>query len=303
MQSSYPADVHFRVGSNREFAAECTDLTCAAATALTEPVVVYGTVLIALVVALAFAYVEDARECCRRERRQVAAERDALAAFARRIADMDPAPMTDGGVTRDVRVPRKHGNDGDLAAVERAYRETVMAVPHYEEEYGDSYLESLSEEFGSDAAVAVRTADRLTPALKRALIERSRSARSARAGLADAVAAEEEAVEEAAERLEGVDRERGVLVSHLESDRAGFDACADVWNRLGDLESACDEGVADRQSDLRDPPMHDGSASFYGYLYAPIESTSYPVLAEWTRLADRIRDDRKRVERRLSRML
>ncbi|OYR57376.1 DUF7260 family protein, partial [Halorubrum halodurans] len=42
-----------------------------------------------------------------------------------------------------------------LVAIRNAYAETVMSVPHYEDEYNDTYERSLAEEFTPELAVAL----------------------------------------------------------------------------------------------------------------------------------------------------
>ena len=87
------------------------------------------------------------------ERRRTNDERAAFAAFRSRL-DAIPA-TTSTGVTPDwlSASPQAIGHERpqmgtELLAVRDAYRSTVMSVPHYEEEYNDTYVASLAAEFG-----------------------------------------------------------------------------------------------------------------------------------------------------------
>jgi len=93
-----------------------------------------------------------ARRALAVERQRTTDERDALSTFLDRVRDVDvvePTPMQ--GPKRQLQTPQTTG----LATVRDAYVGTVMSVPHYDEEYGDSYGESLEAEFGADVAAAL----------------------------------------------------------------------------------------------------------------------------------------------------
>lgn len=306
-----PADVTFRVADPDPAAAECTDLTCSAAAELLDPAVVVGTVLASILALVAFAYLRDARAHCREERRRVADEQDAFEEFVARLRDLPAGGPADAGPSASpgglpagaAGVASVAGRDPTLDRVERAYRETVMSVPHYEEEYDDDLLASVAAELGDDAAAALTASDGLTPDLREGLVRRSHEAVRRRENLTDALDDERERLDDAETRLARIDRERRALAAHLDGDVAdSFDACADVWKRLDELERRCAAVASDRQADIRDPPINrsDASPSFYRYLYGGDAVANHPVLAEVAALVRRIRTDRERVEKRLA---
>lgn len=306
-----PADVTFRVADPDPAAAECTDLTCTAAAELLDPAVVVGTVFASVLALVAFAYLRDARSRCREERRRVADERDAFEEFAGRLRDLPagrptgtgPADSPGGLPAGATSAASISSRDPTLDRVERAYRETVMSVPHYEEEYDDDLHASVAAELGDDAVAALIASDGLTPDLREGLTSRSREAIRRRENLADAVDAERDRLDDAETRLARIDRERRALAEHLDGRVAdSFDACADVWRRLDELERRCAAVASDRQAEIRDPPLDrsEKSLSFYGYLYGGDGVADHPVLAEVAALVSRIRADRERVEKRLA---
>ena len=310
-------DVAFRISSEAALEPECTSLSCELAAAATEPGVVTALALAGLLALLTFAYVRDAEAVCRRERRRVMDEHDAFEEFADRVAALDPCPteVTDPSASAATQVVGTRRGAGERAVgdvrlrrVLDTYRDTVMSLPHYTEEYDESVCESLAAELGPDTTVSLASNGTLSPGLQSALVDRSRRAAAARRSLADGIDVELDALADADATLSGIDRRRSRLDQHLEGIPPGrqADASIDVWERLADLEAECDEAAVDRQSTLRDPPMSpdrvadDVETGFYGYLYAPMEGPDHPVLASIATLVDRIREDRDRVARRIA---
>jgi hypothetical protein len=294
---------------------ECTTLPCEASAAATTPVVVVTIVVAGLGAFLAFAYIRDAVDAGRREQQRVLAERDAFEAFADRVAALDSVPTGSTAAALDgsavaVRTVDRVTSPGDvrLRRVLAAYRDTVMSVPHYREEYDETIPESLAAELGQDTAIALASDGTLCAGSQSALVSRGRRAAEARSSLADAIGEELDALRAFEDELSCVDRQRRRLLEHLGGvSGPGLDAAIDVWERLDDLEGECDEIAADRQKTLADPPMTadsvadaDGDRTFYEYLYEPTSGPRYPVLAAVSELADRIRTDRDRVASRLA---
>ncbi|MFB6235325.1 MAG: hypothetical protein ABEH81_15555 [Halopenitus sp.] len=314
------AKVSFKIQETDPTQGGCSTLRCGLSEVLLDPAVVTAAFFIALGCFAAFAYVNEARSYCREERRRVADERDAFEEFAERVAGLSPTdatggeaasggdPSTDGdpanaGPVVGMRTGRSvdSGWDPDLERVVDAYRETVTAVPHYEEEYDDTVAESLAEELGYDTAVATVSGKTLSPGLQSALVTRSQQARANRAELLDAIDEELDALDDAETTLSAIDRERRNLRDHLAgvSQEVPFDAAVDIWNRLSALEERCDDAVKSRQDELRDPPMETGDGPpLYEYLYSSLPETDYPVLAQFTQLAEQLQTDRRRIERR-----
>jgi len=82
---------------------------------------------------------------------EVASERDAFDAFADRVATITvdsprPPALMAGSVDTS-------GTSSATAALREEYEATVMAVPHYDDVYGESIEENASAEFGPDLAI------------------------------------------------------------------------------------------------------------------------------------------------------
>ena len=119
------------------------------------------------------SHVRNATAAISRECAAVAAERRALARFADRLEEV-PTSQLSRSVQGSVVTASSPATGGGMAAVEEAYRETVMAVDHYEADYDEPFAEHLASEFGEQVASAVVTNDRLSPQVKSALLTGAR---------------------------------------------------------------------------------------------------------------------------------
>ena len=249
-----------------------------------------------------------ARRTLRRERERTADEREAFVAFRRAVRDVPardrPAssapplvPATTGlsaGPSGEVRSP------AGTRTVREAYERTVMGVPHYEEEYGDTLVESLETEFPPEVATGLTTLDRLTPGLKRAVLDATDAALAEREEFLGALDAETDSLRGSTDRLVAVAEEVDALADEPMPDFGAQDA---VRARLGALADRCDAIADDRQTTLRewrdrfDPPA--GIPDLPRYLYADLDAT-YPVLAAVAATGERVTRLRRRVEREMS---
>ncbi len=224
--------------------------------------------------------IRRARERVRRERSEVRAEIEALGEFDERLAaiPVEPSPSPDA-----VRGPPGLSPGLDrtpspaLGRVREAYRETVMAVPHYERVYGESLAENLAAEFGPGLS-AVLDADApgaFTAARRDALRSAVRSVAHGRRELADALAAEADSLDDAA-----------ATTTDVATDLAG--AGPHDPSVLGAALDALDALVADRQRHFADVERLLASGrELCAYLYADREWT-YPVLHVCATLRERI---------------
>ena len=234
--------------------------------------------------------IADARRTVRRERRRTIDEREAFDAFADAVRELS-ADGPPAGVRVGARFATPDAT-GTTAAVRAAYERTVMAVPHYREEYDDSYRESLAAEFNPTVAAGV-TGSRLTDAARSALLEAAENARADRARFVDALDHEDEMLRTADKRL-------GEPLAELR-----FGSLDGIRARLGVLDDHVEAVAADRQAGLRqqhaDLELPADVPDLQTYVYQDAETT-YPVLSTAGRTAavlERIRSD---VERAMARV-
>jgi hypothetical protein len=174
----------------------CSGVECAAADVLSSQFVSLTLVTVTLLALVALTYFHRAREECGEEQSRLQAERSALERFESQIRGLSAAsvgqstPSRGGATLAQSNVETR----SQLQAVQNAYRDTVMAVPHYQEDYGESLTEHMTAEFGEDVTTAVVEGSTLTPQVKRALVSKASESRKERAAFARTLAAESESV-------------------------------------------------------------------------------------------------------------
>ena len=267
--------------------------------------------------------IRAARAALRVERRRVVDEREAFRAFRGRVSSI---PDESGSVgPSDAASPDAFGGGGlggatpdpgtvraspgsRLVAVRDAYRATVMSVPHYAEEYDDTYERSVAEEFGPELAYALTRTDCFRGAYKRSLLSAVETAIEEREAFIDALESETESVERVGSRLEPIRTEIGAIDDELGGDDAeaasvGFGALDACRTRIGALREDCDRIAARRQRVLADHERRlalGDELDLPGYCYQDLDIT-YPVLAAVGTVGDRLEALRVRIERAMTR--
>lgn len=239
----------------------------------------------------------SARRAVERERRACAAEREAFRAFRRRVAELTPARVP---VTRRAPLADPTADDTSLDGVREAYEDTVMAVPHYDREYGDGYAESLAAELGEDVAAAVFGSRTLTPELHDALLAAAESAVADRAEFLDLLDREIESLAVADAALDEL-RDDLVALDSTPLPERGFDELLELRTALDHAESRLDRVAARRQETLsahrRTLPTIEADVT--DYLYGRLDA-SYPVLATVAEFGDAVETATRRVDRAIA---
>jgi hypothetical protein len=237
----------------------------------------------------------QARTALRAERRRTAEEIQALRSFETRVREVETTSRVAGGRPAARASVVAGGPDG-LGAVRDAYEATVMAVPHYESEYDDSYVESLAAEFSRDLAAALTDGTLFNAVCKDALLSAVDGARSVRGRFLELLTAESDSLEAAAETLTPVSAE----LSDLE-DRAVGTApygMLDAYGaRLAVLERTCETVAETRQATLFEQRRTSGlptdapDVPQYVYQTLPFDYPVMATVADCSAAIRRIRDD------------
>ena len=274
--------------------------------------------------------IRAARAKLRVERRRVVDEREAFRAFRGRVSSIPDESASEanesgpggpvgaagsvGGAVRDAvgSTPRPGSR---LVAVRDAYLATVMSVPHYPEEYDDTYERSVAEEFSPEIAYALTRTNSFHEQYKRSLLSAVETAVREREAFLDALESETESVERAASRLEPIRSEIEAIDDELgggesEGDETegevrtptfgALDACR---TRTAALRDDCDRIAARRQRVLADHERRlalGDEVDLPGYCYQDLDVT-YPVLAAVGTVGDQIEGLRDRIERAMTR--
>jgi hypothetical protein len=269
--------------------------------------------------------IRAARAALRVERRRVVDEREAFRAFRSRVSSI---PAEDGGVgpsgtaaeggfagvgrALDGATPGSgsvRASPGSrLVAVRDAYRATLMSVPHYAEEYDDTYERSVTEEFGPEIAYALTRTDTFREEYKRSLLSAAETAVQEREAFLDALESEAESVERAESRLEPIRTEIEAIDAELDGEggdatAVGFGALDACRTRIEALKEDCDRIAARRQRVLADHERRlalGDEIDFATYCYQDLD-VSYPVLAAVGSVGDQIEGLRNRIERAMTR--
>lgn len=180
------------------------------------------------------------------------------------------------------------------------YRDTFMSLSHYQDDYGESALENLREEFGEEVAALVD---------RRSLLAYDAAAHGAQIGISNRqtmmhrLEIEQEQIDRIRRELASVHRKvNRISVKISEGDAELLSGSGNRLEpttdlaRLEEWESNCDRLIAKRQKCLL---AHDGELSNYEFtlvrfLYQSLD-VDFPVLASIAELCDRIRSTRDAV--------
>lgn len=115
---------------------------------------------------------ESAQRIVCEEQRRLRTEKEAFEEFITKLETLTSS--TKASVSTSVQIQRNRSTlsttaqlapESNTDAVEEYYQSTVMAVPRYTKDYGDTYWESICDEFGPAIATALKSESTLTPLL------------------------------------------------------------------------------------------------------------------------------------------
>lgn len=244
--------------------------------------------------------IEQALTVVQREIDCIEAELTAFKRFRARLVSIEPTAQPAGTVDTSAGgmsalSARQPNPDSSLRAVREAYRETVMAVPHFDAEYDDSLEANMSTEFGPELGTQIATGTRLTPQLYEALLTASEGARDERETLFPELERERESLQSVRSTLDDCERRGAALGANARrtTDPPRLDSIDD---QLAELEAECETAAATRQRQLHSRSAAalsgiDGT-SLVRYLYGEC-SVTCPALADIVACLDTIRRHRR----------
>lgn len=232
----------------------------------------------------------------REEYRRVKAEREAFEAFTAEVRELDTADGLQSN-TSDMDSMVFHNSTATTGSttesIRELYRETVMGVSHYSEEYNEPLRTNASAELGMDLEAVLATNSRLTPPLKREIIRASRTAARDRKRFQTLVNSElnsltdaKKQVQSAAETITRIHSQDPIGHSITE-----FEA---QTQRLQAIEQECKSLVEDRQAEYVSSPEGDG-VHFKEYLYDQHEWT-HPVVCDALDVIRTLRETKQQIE-------
>lgn len=291
--------VHYARRSPRlEPETACSGLECAAVSVVDSLLVVwFGAFLLAIGALL----IPRARSICEEECSRTHEEARAFERFANRVSELDPV-QSGGSTGRTAAGPTavsvtSSPDDRGLSEIRETYRGTVMSVSHYEEEYGESLRENVSEEFEPELAAVLTEGSQLTPRVQQALVERAFDSRNRREQFLEALSEETDSLERTRDELTTVESTLREMNDRPLPERS-FTDLEGTWRRLDDLEERIESTLQARQETMR--TIGGGSHRFadpwtmYAYLYRPLAS-DHPALADGARVLESVRTAKRRV--------
>jgi len=100
-----------------------------------------------------FAPLSVASRLVDKERKEVYEEQEAFRMFRERLDNIEPAPSTPPD--RTIQIASRVSIPDRVDRVRTAYRETVLAMPHYDDVYDETLIEHYANEFGTVVADAI----------------------------------------------------------------------------------------------------------------------------------------------------
>lgn len=255
---------------------------------IVDPIVLSVGITIVLFVAISLNYLQEAKTTLNKEIGQTEAERDAFLAFANRIRDYEfGSVVTEPGRLKLVNSSSPGGTRSEVVDL---YRETVMSVPHYEAEYGETARENMHAELGEDVTSVVYGNQSITPTVQRLLRAKAENAGRIRGRFLRVLNDEDDQLETATKQLSSIVKEMEDI-NPKRGDDIAFDECL---NRLQELETECEAIIQTRQDRIHSAPQNrrlrrlGDMPSLQEYVYDQLD-VSHPILATTTEILGQIR--------------
>ena len=286
---------------NFEIQYSCSSsIDCASLTLLERISIVVDTGILLLLVTGLVCYVATARTRCRVETQRTRREAVAFDRFANRLQEVDPViPRATAARAGSVLVATGGHTDSNrrIHEITATFRDTIMSVPHYDEEYGESLAEHMAIEFGEDLTIAVVETRQFTPQVKQGLYRAAVAARDRRLELLSVLEAESSALQTFERELTDLTTRVEALTEPLRSDQT-YDELCETYRELNECTRACEALLHTRQTQRTDG--HAANLPYaiddlQEYLYERFEVT-YPVLSDGLQLYRRITTARGRLE-------
>lgn len=256
-----------------------------------------GTGFVASTVGIG-GYLPAAIEAVEREREQLRREREAFDRFEAEVKSITVRTDGTNGIS-PVQVGHATTTRSKVREVENAYRTTVMAVDHFDREYGEELRENMALELSEHVASAVTNGNQFSQPLKQATIQQSRFARSRRESLLQTVTDERDALERSRNRIREIE-------APLETDPAPSTRTLtdlfDYERRLRRCLTRYERLLRERQREIHagDQFRLDTDRPFLQpYLYDSLE-VDFPVLATVADRCERLRDRRRAIHREIT---
>jgi hypothetical protein len=236
-------------------------------------------------------YLSDAEHELQSERESIEAETQAFHEFAEAVQSMSTGTQSTPGLNT-ARVTETGTDRQQLQEVRQQYRKTVLTIPNYENEYGESLEEHLAAEFNADMASVLIEGHQFTQPIQQMLVQQSRQAARRREPLLEALTAEESSLADAKSHLQSTDAIIDKMAPR-ELPPQPFGELVTIDSDIQQTSRRCERLLAERQRDIHQMNQQFSESSeslLQEYFYKRLDVT-FPVL---TTTLDRLRQLRER---------
>ena len=247
-------------------------------------------------------YPESALDSVRRERREVERECQAFRQFRHRIQSLETATPQIEQPSVGMQQGLSYAQRSVLDEIEPCYRETVMAVDHYDDVYDDSFEASISAEFGADVLLVISNASSFSPVIKQRLLDAAQGCIDSRRIYLETLEDEYTTLMDADSTVQKI-RDTVVEIDDEELQDLSATHVTSRFKMLQSRTDECEEWLQRRQEQLH-TRRSDRSSGEYGgtylcsYLYEPLD-VDHPVLITFVEVTEIIH----RYEQQLLRIL
>lgn len=247
----------------------------------------------------------DAMTIVAEEQNRVSAEQKGFKQFVNRVAEID----TQSGeqrtqMTRPLSPTTTDSKPTPSQQVYEIYRNTVMAIPHYEEDYGEPVAVHLRMELGDEISTALTANQSTTPQLKQALLQTGKRERDKRDMLEQDLKTESKELKKTEKRIDSIQQEV-TKRQYFPSSEQTFDDLQQWVEQLTKYDQRLDRFIQQRQQNLRmiSRKRQTGEKhAFQAYLYDEL-AVQYPILAALMTTTEKVRHARHEVEDHLQALI
>lgn len=154
--------------------------------------------------------IPHAREICQEELTLTHNEKQAFEEFTNRIQELSTTPTLSTVSAQGTTESSTSSLDslqtaGGTSDVREAYRETVMSVSHYEEEYGETLAENVSKELNPEIAAILENGAPLTQEICQYMSALAHEAQTQREEFRETITNETQSLETAEQELHAIE--------------------------------------------------------------------------------------------------
>lgn len=247
-------------------------------------------------------YLESAQETVRRECQQIERECLAFQRFRQRVHDFETATPQIGPLSVGMHQGFTCSQRSVRDRVEPWYRETVMAVDHYDDVYEDSFTTSFSAEFGTDVLHMISDASTFSSGIEGRLLNVAQQCIDSRQRFVDMLEDESATLSDAESNVRKIQH----TIDKIDDEDGRCLSTAHVTSRFEALQSLndeCEEWLQRRQDQIRGRRFDRSSGASGGtdlcsYLYESL-NVNHPILATFVDVMEIICRNEPRLRRRV----